>query len=591
MSPRRGLDTVLKALQGTRPAAALKSRHRTLPAQCGVPSSQTSTRSIKTASKPSFVNQELAGKDSGRPHVETDSQSSRTRPKLLLAILATSCLAVFSTGTTAFAEEPPSASSERFIRLAEVHEHNSKSDTYWVFRGDRVYDITEWVPNHPGGEVILRAVGSSIDPYWNIFAIHQKQEVYDILEQYFIGKIDPRDLVDGRAPAGAIDDPFKNDPKRRQDLIERSARPCNSETPEKALGSFITPDEQFYVRNHLWVPSISDADTHSLTIEMPDGEEVVYTVADLKKKFQEHTITATMQCSGNRRSHMTQNSRQTNGLQWGVGAMGNAEWTGVRLRDVLADAGLAVTDLPEEVSHVQFVGAEAYGASIPIDKAVAKNGDVLLVYAMNGKPLMRDHGFPLRVLVPGHVAARSVKWLNKIVLADEESTSQWQRRDYKCFGPNVGSKPDWDSAPAIQETPVQSAITSVRQLNADSLNKLPGSLARVYGLEEDSVLVSGYAFAGGGRRIVRVDVSPDDGRTWQQAQILEAEEKGAKAWSWRQWRMAFPSHELSGHICVKAVDESYNTQPEGYAAHYNVRGNLANGWHRVSVARDDEVEK
>ena len=178
----------------------------------------------------------------------------------------------------AFAEAPPQSPSTRLIRLAEIHEHNSKSDTFWVFRGDRVYDITEWVPNHPGGEVILRAVGSSIEPYWNIFTIHQKQDVYDILEQYFIGKIDPRDLVDGRAPAGEVDDPFKSDPKRHADLIQHSARPCNSETPEKNLGSYITPDEKFYVRNHLWVPDIAKAEEHRLTIELPDGEEVVYTL-------------------------------------------------------------------------------------------------------------------------------------------------------------------------------------------------------------------------------------------------------------------------------------------------------------------------
>lgn len=520
-------------------------------------------------------------------HVKTASNARKAGYSVLATIFAAGCVANLSK-RPAHAEERP-ANTTRLIRLAEVHEHNSKSDTFWVFRGNRVYDITDWIPNHPGGEVILRAVGSSIEPYWNIFTIHQKQDVYDILEQYFIGTIDPRDLVDGRAPAGDVDDPFKSDPKRHEDLIQHSARPCNSETPEKALGSYITPDEKFYVRNHLWVPDVADGDQHKLTIELPDGEEAMYTVADLRSKFKEYTVTATMQCSGNRRSHMTQNSRPTNGLQWGVGAMSNAEWTGVRLRDVLADAGLPVSDVPDEVQHVQFVGAEAYGASIPIEKAVSKHGDVLLVYAMNGKPLMRDHGFPLRALVPGHVAARSVKWLNKIVLSDEESTSQWQRRDYKCFGPNVGSKPDWDSAPAIQETPVQSAITAVRQLRADRLDN--SDLARVYGLEEESVVVEGYAFAGGGRRIVRVDVSPDDGKTWQQAQILQADEKGAKAWSWRQWRLAFPSHELSGHICVKAVDESYNTQPEYYAPYYNVRGNLSNGWHRVSVGRNDGVEK
>jgi len=226
---------------------------------------------------------------------------------------------------TPLAEEPSHAAETRLIRLAEIHEHNRKANTYWVFRGDRVYDITQWVPNHPGGEVILRAVGSSIEPYWSIFTIHQKQDVYDILEQYFIGKIDPRDLVNGKAPAGEVDDPFRSDPKRDEALIVHSSRPCNTETPERELGTYITPDEKFYVRNHFWVPETANEDQHRLTIELPDGEEVEYTVADLRKKFKEFTITATMQCSGNRRSHMTENSRPTNGLQWGVGAISIAE--------------------------------------------------------------------------------------------------------------------------------------------------------------------------------------------------------------------------------------------------------------------------
>ncbi|KAK4540681.1 hypothetical protein LTR36_009012 [Oleoguttula mirabilis] len=523
---------------------------------------------------------------------------SQTSAGLALGLVLAAGLA-YGLGTpirSALAEapnEPPA--KERLIRLHEVHEHNRSSDTYWVFRGDRVYDVTDWVPNHPGGEVILRAVGGSLEPYWNIFTIHQKQDVYDILEQYFIGKIDPRDLVDGKAPTGQVEDPFKNDPERDAALIQHSARPCNSETPESELGSYITPTEKFYVRNHLWVPDVHDADTHRLTIELFDGEEVEYTVADLRKKFKEYSITATLQCSGNRRSHMTQASRPTNGLQWGVGAISTATWTGVRLRDVLADAGVNVQEPDEDIKHLKFVGAEAYGASIPIDKAIDRHGDVLLVYSMNAQPLPRDHGFPLRALVPGHVAARSVKWLSKIVLSDEESTSQWQRRDYKCFGPNVGaSHPDWNTAPAIQETPVQSAITAVRQVKADRLED--NNLARVYGLEEDSVVLEGYAFAGGGRHIVRVDVSPDRGRTWMQAQLLENGAKvGAsgspddhRAWAWKQWRVAVPSTQVSGKFCVKATDDSYNVQPDTFEPTYNFRGNLANAWHRVPVSRDDK---
>ncbi|KAL9004680.1 MAG: hypothetical protein Q9188_002515 [Gyalolechia gomerana] len=465
-----------------------------------------------------------------------------------------------------------------FLRLDEVRKHGRNAEEKWITKGNKVYNITDWIPGHPGGEVILRAVGGPVDQYWNIFTIHKKQEVYDILDNFYIGEVDPRDLVDGKVPAEHVDDPFKNDPKRDDRLIVHSARPFNAETPGEGLNPFITPDDLFYVRQHMWVPEVDEA-KHNLVIELADGEEKEYTLDDIKRKFREVTVTATLQCSGNRRKHMTEEARSTNGLQWEGGAISNAEWTGVRLRDILKDAGVQVDDLPEDIKHVQFVGAEAYGASIPVDKAVDKLGDVLLAYKMNDKPLALDHGYPLRLLVPGNVAARSVKWINRIRMSDEESPSQWQRRDYKCFGPNVSGNPDWDSAPAIQETPVQSAVTSLRDITPHSPQD--SKLLQVYGLEEDSIAVEGYSFAGGGRKIIRVDVSADNGRNWHQAELLPNTSKGAKAWAWTRWRWVIPKGQAGRCFVVKAVDEAYNTQPGEYEANYNFRGNLTSSWHRV----------
>lgn len=504
------------------------------------------------------------------------------------AAFAFSCALAIKSAPT-LAEAPKEET--KYFRLQEIQEHNRDSDSYWVYRGDRVYDITDWVPSHPGGEVIMRAVGGNIEPYWSIFTNHQKQYVYDILEQYFIGFIDPQDLEDGKAPEEEVDDPFKNDPERDQELVVHSHRPFNAETAPSDLQSFITPTKRFYVRHHLWVPEL-DAKDATITIELPDGKEVKYSLDDLRSKFKEHTITVTLQCSGNRRSHMTKGSTPTNGIQWDAGAISNAEWTGVRMVDVLKDAGLDVLDLPREVKHVQFVGAEAYGASVPIEKVADQFGDVLIAYGMNGEPLSRDHGFPMRAVVPGNVAARNVKWLNRIVLSEQESTSQWQRREYKCFGPNEGGNPDWESATAIQEIPVQSAVTSVQKMTNNRLKN--SELARVYGIEEESIVVHGYAISGGGRRIVRVDVSPDNGKTWQQAELHEAAAKGHRSWSWRQWSLAVPMRVLSGNICVKAIDESYNTQPENFDHYYNFCGHLANCWHRFPVAeavKSNTVEK
>ncbi|KAL8807656.1 MAG: hypothetical protein Q9200_004592 [Gallowayella weberi] len=523
----------------------------------------------------------------------TTSHARRLKPPSPLlhkAAALSACTSLFaatiyiglSNAQTVYAESPSTINSQTqpsLFRLDEVRKHGRDAEEKWITKGNKVYNITDWIPGHPGGEVILRAVGGPVDQYWNIFTIHKKQEVYDILDSFYIGDVHPQDLVDGKVPVEQLADPFTDDPKRDERLIVHSARPFNAETPEDALNSFITPDDLFYVRQHMWVPDVHEK-THKLIIELPNGDEKEYSLRDLKDKFKEVSITATLQCSGNRRKHMTDESRSTNGLQWEGGAISNAEWTGVRLRDILRDAGVRIDDLPSDVKHVQFEGAEAYGASIPIEKAVDQFGDVLLAYKMNGHPLAPDHGYPLRLLAPGNVAARSVKWITRVRLSDEESTSQWQRRDYKCFGPNIGSsQADWDSTPAIQETPVQSAITSLRDVTPHSADD--SKLLQVYGLEQDSIAVEGYSYAGGGRKIIRVDVSADDGRTWHQAELLPDKSKGAKAWAWTRWRWVLPRQQAGRCFVVKAIDEAYNTQPGEYEPNYNFRGNLTSSWHRV----------
>ncbi|KAK1752986.1 mitochondrial sulfite oxidase [Echria macrotheca] len=516
-------------------------------------------------------------------------------------------------------------------RLADVRQHDASSPHPWIIYGDKVYDITDWVGAHPGGDVILRAAGGSVEPYWNIFSIHKSDHVREILEQYVIGYIDAADLVDGRPAADAIEDPFKEDPVRDPRLVTHTLKPRNAEPPNEELDrTFKTPNELFYVRNHMWVPVVEEAkaDDHALEIELPDGETRRYTLAELKERFPTHKVTAVLQCSGSRRSDMTRQAGKTNGLQWGVGAISNAEWEGVRLADVLADAGLTVSDGTSSTRsgtavsgkpdtnalHVQFSGLEAYGSSIPLTKAIDPRGDVLLAFGMNGQPLPRDHGFPLRAVVPGTVAARSVKWLNKIVVSDEESHSQWQRRDYKSFGPNEGANPNWDRAVSMQETPVTSAITAVWVGDCIRRGKVPwmsGSKLRGVGdasekeTTKEPVAVQGYAYSGGGRGIARVDISLDGGKTWDQAELVDDCSKpgaclGNKNWTWKRWRYVGQLPSLKGTeltkdaagtkacttLVVKATDDSYNSQPESHSGIYNARGNLATAWHRVRVCPD-----
>lgn len=456
------------------------------------------------------------------------------------------------------------------FRLADFEQHGPKSAHPWIIRGTSVYDITEWVAAHPGGEIILRAAGGSVEPYWKIFKIHEKKYVYDILEQYKIGTVDERDLVDGKVPLDSIEDPFDSDPIRDARLRVLTDKPCSAETPGEVLKDHITPNEVFYVRNHMWVPVVDD--DYRLNIELADGSEKSYSLQELKDKFPKVTITSVMQCSGNRRKQMNDSVKATNGLQWSIGGIGNATWGGVRLRDVLADAGFSVNSPPEDSRHAQFMGLEAYGASIPISKAIDPNGDVLLAYEMNGKTLPPDHGHPLRVVVPGNVAARAVKWLSKITISDEESASQWQRKDYKCFGPNEAGKENWEKARSIQEMPVTSAFTSVSKLN-------------------EALVAQGFAYSGGGREIVRVDVSEDNGKTWKQADLMEGDRSGNKKWSWTRWKYQIsPEGAATGaQLVVKATDEAYNTQPEHHDCIYNFRGNLATAWHRL-LLKEGRVE-
>ncbi|KAK4187496.1 mitochondrial sulfite oxidase [Podospora australis] len=517
--------------------------------------------------------------------------------------LAASLLAVSQLHENGVPEEEASPSVDdrdpsvpRF-RLADVRKHDASSPEPWVTFEDKVYNITEWVAAHPGGDVILRAAGASIEPYWDIFTIHKAAHVREILQQYQIGFIDIVDLgADGRPAVDSIEDPFVDDPVRDPRLITHTAKPRNAEPPNDQLDrSFHTPNELFYIRHHMWVPVVEEAkaDEYALTVELPDGETKRYTLGELRARFPTHKVTAVLQCSGNRRNDMTRHAGKTNGLQWGVGAISNAEWEGVRLSDVLADAGLKVApvsstqtgaaetssndDEPYPKSlHVQFTGLEAYGASIPLPKALDPTGDVLLAFGMNGQTLPRDHGFPLRAVVPGNVAARSVKWLNKIVISDEESPSQWQRRDYKSFGPNEGPNPDWDRAPSIQEMPVTSAITGVwvgdcvrrggvpwlgspstspstassRTIDMAAVPQkigfTPKNLTSATSPETpcptstpaEPIALQGYAYSGGGRAITRVDVSLDGGATWDQAELVreDSPSHGNKSWAWQRWR-------------------------------------------------------
>jgi sulfite oxidase len=355
---------------------------------------------------------------------------------------------------------------------------------------------------------------------------------------------------------------------------------------------WITPVDLWFVRNHHPVPAISE---HSYRLKLKMalredrfGTNVVKTLAlaDLKK-FQKHTIVSSVQCGGNRRSEMDKIAK-TAGTSWGVAAISTAEWSGALLRDVLQflDSG----DYEEAgYSHVMFSALEGLQASVPLHKAISRRGDVLLAYEMNGKPLEPQHGFPVRVIVPGHAGVRNVKWVTEIEVSDEEADGPWQRgMSYKGFNPSVGSLEgvDVSKIPSLQEMPVQSAITSPSyQAN---LPLTPGNET-----------VKGYAYSGGGRAIIRVDVSADGGKSWKEAELLEGSSQPLdRAWAWTFWECDVDIPELpegveksTVQLISRAVDASHNTQPDTVEGIWNLRGINNNAWHRVTlplVTDDDD---
>ena len=540
------------------------------------------------------------------------------RPALAAAGLAAGFTALSSyPPLRVSAEESPAAAEWQrsdkkdlpIFTRAEVAKHASAEAGIWVtFRGG-VYDITQFVQNHPGGtDKIMSAAGGAVEPYWSLYRQHlmpvakgdpgsgpvPKPAVCEILAPMQIGRLDPAEEATEKAER-AEDDPFRDEPERHPALRLLSETPCSAETPRQLIAdSWITPGALWFVRNHHPVPKI-EAEQYALEVDGPGlAAPRSFSLAELKA-MPSATVTATLQCGGNRRDGLN-TVRKTSGIAWGIGAISTGSFTGVRLRDVMVAAGvLPLSDAgcgagaeggdggaaaeggaAGTVAHVQFEGVDGTRASIPVEKAASRRGDVLLAYELNGEPLPPDHGYPLRAVVPGHVGIRNIKWLQRVTASAEEATGVWQRgMAYKHFGPSVTSLEGVDVAAAasMQEMPVQSAI----------LDPLPE--ATVDGGED--LTVRGFAWSGGGRGIVRVDVSADNGETWKSAELTQgAEQPLDRAWAWTFWEVELPISDSAAApttLVCKAVDAAHNSQPETPSAVWNLRGLANNSWHRVPI--------
>lgn len=230
---------------------------------------------------------------------------------------------------------------------------------------------------------------------------------------------------------------------------------------------------------------------------------------------------------------------------------------------------------------MRFHAIDGLMASIGIEKAVNPYGDCLVAYEMNGVPLPPDHGHPLRIIVPGYAAIRNVKWVERIELARTEAEGTWQRGlNYKVLPPGVtdANNINFDTVPSVTEMSVFSGITAVEPVITDRRPQ-PG--------DQIVVRVGGWAYAGGGRNIVRVDVTGDNGATWASAELKEgSDQRFGRAWAWVFWECELPvvvNADGTIDVASKAVDLAFNVQPEDSKHSWNVRGLGNNSWYRAHV--------
>jgi DMSO/TMAO reductase YedYZ molybdopterin-dependent catalytic subunit len=346
-------------------------------------------------------------------------------------------------------------------------------------------------------------------------------------------------------------------------LIVHVSRPFNAETPVREFTSWLTPNERFFVRSHFGPPNPEQVDAASWRLNVAGlaDRPLNLQLADLKQ-FQAVTITAVLQCSGNGRSF---HHPKAPGVQWRRGAAGNAEWTGVRLRDVLQQAGVR-----QPCRHVQFQGADRptlptvplFVRSIPLTKAI--HPDTILAYEMNGRPLPLLHGAPLRVITPGWMGEACTKWLTDITLQEDEAQGYYMQQAYRMPVATVkpGASPSGIAMVPVEAMAVKSLIVGPSE--GETVRKGP-------------VMIQGVAWAGEAD-VVKVEVSCDDGHSWEEARFVGE----TRPYAWRQWQYIWNA-KTPGPAVVRsrATDAEGAVQPA--LTPWNPSGFLWNGWDRVPI--------
>ncbi len=317
------------------------------------------------------------------------------------------------------------------------------------------------------------------------------------------------------------------------------------------LDGLITPNELFFVRNNGPTPEI-DASTWQLSVEGDAISEPVELSIEELQRLPSRTMVSYLECAGNHRAMFgLLQGRQADGTQWERGAIGNGEWVGVSLRDVLTLAGIT-----DDAVSVMLVGLDTgapengFRYVLPVEKAM--DSDTLLAYSLNGEPLPKDHGFPLRAIVPGWVGSSHIKWLGRIVVSPEQLWTRNNTTSYVLIGDDYPPEGEARGKPVTMQV-IKSAL----------------ALSWPAQLSTGAHRIHGYAHSPAGN-ITRVEWSADNGRTWRDAELTTHQPD----YSWVRFEFTWDAGAGEHTIMTRATDSAGNTQPDHVP--FNEKGYLFN---------------
>jgi DMSO/TMAO reductase YedYZ molybdopterin-dependent catalytic subunit len=332
-------------------------------------------------------------------------------------------------------------------------------------------------------------------------------------------------------------------------LIIRQKEPTNLETPLDQVDSYLTPTELFYIRSHFAAPRLELA-SYQLRVDGAVKNPISLSYKQLRDMPSE-TRVATLECAGNSRVFLIP---QVAGAQWELGAVGNAEWTGVPLGALLERAGLE-----EDACEIVLEGSDrgtpteepvppdpiSYARSLPRDKAIQQ--EVLIAYQMNGRDLPLHHGYPVRAVVPGHYGMASVKWLTHIQAVREPFRGYWQTSDYGY----------WDY---LDGKPVRRALGEMKLKSEISRPRVYETL-----VPNQKYTVFGVAWAGE-TDVTGISVTTDGGETWAEAEFLDPVQR----YAWRRWKFDWLTPKKPGRYTLLAQAKSADgsVQPEKHDQNY-----------------------